>query len=89
LGKLALALVLISFSLNAVLPVPAFATGTMLPNQDPTPERREYERFHERIGFPLFLGSELFGLAALVVGTAWVLRWSFRRLRSKRMEGLP
>jgi hypothetical protein len=82
LGKLTLALLLISFLFVVAFTVHSAVTGTVIPHQDPTPERREYERFHESISFPLFIGAALSVLASLVVGLSWVLRWFIRRLRS-------
>jgi hypothetical protein len=88
-GQVTLALLLIHLMLNLAFFGHAFATGTVIPHQDPTPERVAYERFqNETIGKPVFIGMGISGLATFLLAMAWVLRWIIRKLRPDRMENM-
>jgi hypothetical protein len=80
LGKSTLALGLVSSLFLVVFVGHEITAGTIIPHQDPTPERIEYERFHNGIGVYLFVGSAVSVLASFVVGMAWFLTWSIKVL---------
>jgi hypothetical protein len=57
----------------------AMATGTMLPQPDPTPEQVAHEQFHHPLGVMLFAMSGTLFAASLATATfasfAWVVKW--------------
>src|SRR5258708_5011014 len=89
LGKLVLALLLLSVLLFVGCATHMIVTGVGVPYQDATPEQATYERFHNGIAMALMLGVMLSSLATFVVGTAWMIRWLNKKLRRKRVENIP
>ena len=80
LGQLALALPVISLLCLVAWIGHSVATGTVMPERDPTPERIEFIKFHDKIDRPLLAGFVYSFAASVLVVTAWAGRWLFRIL---------
>lgn len=79
----------IAVLLSAAFVVHAFWAGIELPDQDPTPERAAYERYHQGISTQLFLAAGTAWLAAGAALGAWTIRWLWRGVRALPLSRPP
>ncbi len=84
--KVVVGLLALAALLSAIFMAHVIATGIGVPYPDPTPEQAAYERFHLRIGQPLFLAAGAAWLVAGVAAAVCMGRWLLRRRPSEPVQ---